>query len=180
MEDKDIVREQNYINRIEVFKERTDEFFANYENLSGGEECLEVCLIRDGCRAVSQAEETINHLQAESEQKDKNYIELLKTSSERAVIIGEQGAENERLKNILICFMEALGKVRKVDDIDEISLIPLMSELNKQYRAELKAEAYKECIEKVKENIPSSLVYISSDMIENIIDNLLKKLVGDK
>ena len=60
-------------------------------------------------------------------------------------------AEIERLQNILICFMDALGKVRKVDDIDEISLIPLMSELNKQYRAELKAEAYKEFAERLKE-----------------------------
>ncbi len=76
MKNKDIVREQNYINRIEVFKERTDEFFANYENLSGGEECLEVCLIRDGCRAVSQAEETIKRLQAENKRLKNAYKQV--------------------------------------------------------------------------------------------------------
>ena len=67
MTDKEITREHNPINRIEVFKKRTDDFFATYENSSGSEDGLEICLIRDGCRAVSQAEEIINRLQAEKD-----------------------------------------------------------------------------------------------------------------
>lgn len=97
--------------------------------------------------------------------KDKNLINRLQ-------------AENERLQNILICFMGALGKVRKLDDIDEISLIPLMSELNKQYRAKIKAEAYKECIDMVKKkgiNIGVGEIFITT----NTLDNLLKELVGE-
>ena len=86
-------------------------------------------------------------------------------------------AEIERLKNILMCFMDALGKVRKLDDIDEISLIPLMSELNKQYRAELKTEVYKECIEKVKELLNPD----SSFDFRKQLNNLLKEMgVGEK
>ena len=78
MTDKEITREHNPINRIEVFKKRTDAFFATYENSSGSEDGLEICLIRDGCRAVSQAEEIINRLQAENEKLNKENENLLK------------------------------------------------------------------------------------------------------
>ena len=93
-------------------------------------------------------------------------------------LINRLQEENERLQNILICFMDALGKVRKVDDIDEISLIPLMSELNKQYRAELKAEAYKECIDKIHNQIKRNNA-ISAEWLREYLDNILKELVGE-
>ncbi len=164
MKDKDIVREQNYINRIEVFKERTDEFFANYENLSGGEECLEVCLIRDGCRAVSQAEETINRLQAENK-KNENIIRLADKTIETA------NAEIERLKEENENLRDSLAKKKFKDEMFEMTL------------GEYKAEAYKECIEKVmetalviKENAFQGCYVIS----KGNLDNLLKELVGDK
>ena len=86
--------------------------------------------------------------------------------------------ENERVKNILICFMEALGKVRKVDDIEEISLIPIMTELNKGIRAELKAEAYKEFAERLKAKAIQKFDWNEYVEVEEI-DNLLKELVGD-
>ena len=96
-------------------------------------------------------------------------------------LINRQEAENERLQNILICFMDALGKVRKVDDIDEISLIPLMSELNKQYRSELKAEAYKEFAERLKAKSDSRFDYseLVFEISEEDIDNLVKEMVGE-
>jgi hypothetical protein len=93
-------------------------------------------------------------------------------------LINRLQAENERLQNILICFMDALGKVRKVDDIDEISLIPLMSELNKQYRAELKAEAYKEFVNRLESEL-GGLFLIKHKVVCDVIDNLLKELVGE-
>ena len=94
-------------------------------------------------------------------------------------------AENERLKNILICFMGALGKVRNIDDIESISQIPIMTELNKGIRAEIKAEAYKECIGKAKSEIDSQAHSRSLEAsgerfrIHKILDNLLKELVGE-
>ena len=93
----------------------------------------------------------------------------------------EVQVEIERLQNILICFMDALGKVRKIDDIDEISLIPLMSELNKQYRAELKAEAYKEFAERLKEKSDSRFDYseLVFEISEEDIDNLAKEIIGE-
>ena len=108
--------------------------------------------------------------------KDMAYVgDCYQVRSKYALdLINRLQAENERLQNILICFMDALGKVRKVDDIDEISLIPLMSELNKQYRAELKAEAYKEFAERLKE-----LPYIPNRLnLHKAYDNLLKEMVG--
>ena len=102
-------------------------------------------------------------------------------------LINRQQAEIERLKNILICFMGALGKVRNIDDIESISQIPLMTELNKGIRAEIKAEAYKECIENVKNYIKThcnpyskpDFDYDTSIKILNFIDNLVKEMVGD-
>ncbi len=60
MTDNEITRGHNSIDRIAVFKKRTTDFFADYENPNGSEDRLEICLIRDGRRAVSQAEEIIN------------------------------------------------------------------------------------------------------------------------
>ena len=144
-------------------------------------------------------EDKCKELQAENEQKDKNYIELKvelfdKTEQLNVELQAMRGmansykAENEKLQNILICFMDALGKVRKVDDIDEISLIPLMSELNKQYRAELKAEAIKEFAERLdKASFITSYttgfggkdVPIKHITMANVY-SILKDLVGDK
>ena len=92
----------------------------------------------------------------------------------------EAQAENERLKNILICFMGALGKVRNIDDIESISVIPLMTELNKGIRAEIKTDAYKECIEKVRK-LAVGMQPCSDELrvFDNDLDNLLKELMGE-
>ena len=93
-------------------------------------------------------------------------------------LINRLQAENERLKNILICFMGALGKVRNIDDIESISQIPIMTELNKGIRAEIKAEAYKECLEKIEQrDVSESDFYIMVKKTE--FDNLLKEKVGE-
>ena len=161
----------------------------------GRESCLG-CPYRDGkCHQgnpmIRDAHDLINHLQAENE-KNENIIRLADKTIETA------NAEIERLQNILMCFMGALGKVRKVDDIDGISLIPLMSELNKQYRAELKAQAYKEFADRLKEldgyynhNFNDCVTLLVSDEyikgryekineIWSTIDNLLKEMADSK
>lgn len=86
-------------------------------------------------------------------------------------------AEIERLKDILICFMGALSKVRNIDDIESISVIPLMTELNKGIRAEIKAEAYKEFAEKLR----ADWLFGGKDgkPYRETIDNLIKEMVGE-
>ena len=88
-------------------------------------------------------------------------------------LINRQQAENERSKDILICFMGALSKVRNIDDIESISVIPLMTELNKGIRAEIKAEAYKEFAERLCED------RVSNDPVVIAAKCLLKEMAGE-
>lgn len=143
-----------------------------------------------GCKYVdnenqlySDALDLFTRQQAENENLKVENQSLRTAGNSLKMHYEEAQTEVERLQNILICFMDALGKVRKVDDIDEISLIPLMSELNKQYRAELKAEAYKEFAERVKEFMHNKFKTLDEYEFEYIterdIDNLLKEIEGD-
>ena len=167
---------------------------------NGGSDCCHCDLLMNEQDIISAYEraianfDLINSLQEENENlKDVLYdadgvnlvnywYQQCKIAENGCKNYGEENknlkAEIERLKDILLCFMDALGKVRKVDDIDEISLIPLMSELNKQYRAELKSEAYKEFAERVKQEFFDSNGYYDTQY-KRRIDNLLKELVGE-
>ncbi|MBO5019834.1 MAG: hypothetical protein J6D52_04135 [Clostridia bacterium] len=58
--------------------------------------------------------------------KEQKYINSLKE-------------ENERVKNMLLRFVDAIGKLKNIDDIVNVSLIPLMTEENQKIRAEIKA-----------------------------------------
>ena len=131
---------------------------------------------------LQNALDLINRLQAQNKDLAETVHNLTLEKDALFDKAEELKVEVERLQNILICFMDALGKVRKVDDIDEISLIPLMSELNKQYRAELKAEAYKEFAERLKEKSDSRFDYseLVFEISEEDIDNLVKEMVGDE
>lgn len=67
MTDNEIITKQSFEEKLTHFKKETKDFFATYQNKSGGEDCIEVCLIRYGYRTVLVAEEVINRLQAENE-----------------------------------------------------------------------------------------------------------------
>lgn len=108
--DNEISREQNFIDRIAVFKKRTSAFFADYENPSGSEDRLEICLIRDGCRAISQAEETINRQQAEIKRLDQN--------------LKESFAEIEALKQINLTYKaEAYKEIAESVKIKTLAMV---------------------------------------------------------
>ena len=74
--------------------------------------------------------------------------------------------ENERVKTLLMRFVDALGKLTNIDDVVNISLIPLMTEENKKFREEIKAEAYKECITKVKEKAEETEIICSGALLK--------------
>lgn len=88
--------------------------------------------------------------------------------------------ENERVKNLLLRFMDAIGKLRNLDDVVNMSLIPLMTEENKKIRAEIKAEAYKE-FAKMLNNKGMFPHEINDDYAVGLetVNNLLEELVGD-
>jgi hypothetical protein len=90
--------------------------------------------------------------------------------------------ENERVKNMLLRFADAIGKLKNIDDVVNMALIPLMTEENQKIRAEIKAEAYKEFAELLKEHKCSYDLdnYHSFDAVEvDVIDELLKEKVGE-
>ena len=86
--------------------------------------------------------------------------------------------ENERVKNMFLRFVDAIGKLKNIDDVVNIALIPLMTEENQKFRAEIKAEAYKEFAERLKENSIATFSFKGVVMVEEI-DNLLKEMVGE-
>ena len=88
---------------------------------------------RNISQVCAKAYDEIDQLQTEIENLKVENQSLRSAANSLKMHYEEAQAEIERLQNILICFMDALGKVRKVDDIDEISLIPLMSELKEMY-----------------------------------------------
>ena len=95
--------------------------------------------------------------------KEQKYIKSLKD-------------ENDGLRSLLIRFMDAVGKLTNIDDVVNMSLIPIMTEKTKRFKAEFKAEAYEEFAERLREK---TKWLFSSVSINNEIDNLLNELVSD-
>ena len=111
--------------RAESFKEGTKKFFSDYENPSGCEDRLEVCLIREGFRAVSKAEEEINRLKAEIYQLQETIITGRFTSPtairaqqswhrQNSENIKRLNEENEKLQEKLEGMIEAAHIAMKV------------------------------------------------------------------
>ena len=140
--------------------------------------CQNCDLIGKGCCStclnslIKQFIELFDRLQAE-----KQNLEIELQAMRGAA--NSYKAEVERLKDILICFMGALSKVRNIDDIESISVIPLMTELNKGIRAEIKAEAYKEFANELKCRTHEISYNTMQVVNKDDIDNLLKELVGE-
>jgi hypothetical protein len=89
--------------------------------------------------------------------------------------------DNERLKNLLLQFVEAIGKVTNLDDVANISGIPLMTEENQKIRANIKAEAIKEFAERLKgKTYPfPCAIGVEHAVTIRAIDDLAKEMVGD-
>ena len=84
---------------------------------------------------------------------------------------------------MLLRFVDVIGKLKNIDDIVNISLIPLMTEENQKIRAEIKSEAYKEFAERLKEFMHNKFKDLDEYEFEYVtardIDNLLKELIGE-
>ena len=98
----EIKREQpSFEVRAESLKKRTKEFFSTYENPNGSEDRLEICLIREGYRAVLMAEEEINRQKAEIERLQRLLAEADITYNKCAKRFYKEGVEDfaKRLKD---------------------------------------------------------------------------------
>ena len=111
-----------------------------------------------------------NRLQAENERKDKIFLELLKTSSERAEIIGKQSAEIESLTRQL-----HNAKLHQKDTYKSLQDEKALR-LNEDF---IKAEAYKEFADKFKKKLSRKYTTSLWKVYCEEIDNLLKELVGE-
>ncbi len=92
-------------------------------------------------------------------------------------LINLQKAENERLENTIIALMNYLD-ILGVDKTDT-SFVKEATELNKQIRADIKAEAYKEFADRLKEIFKQYWFDYPIHVFCDETDNLLKELVGE-
>lgn len=96
-----------------------------------------------------------------------------------------QQAEINRLRNILLCFMNEVSKWENKHglDVSELPLIPIKDESEK-IKEQIKAEAIKEFAERLKNLVHhttfSSLYGVMLSISENDFDNLVKEMVGDE
>ena len=147
--DGEIVKAIPLKKEIEHYQERLKEVFEwyNRRNTNGGEDPLEICVLRDSARLIPKLVDLINRLQ----EKNSNLTSDLTSLK----------AENERLKKFAL--------IRNFDE----------------WQATIKAEAYKEFAERLKEKPTQYFYETNRDMTIPLvsfdrIDNILKELVGDK
>ncbi len=77
MSNSEVARNQlTFEERAKYFEKDVKEFFNSYKNESGGEDCIEVCLIQAGRRAIAMAEKEIN--------RQKEEIKSLKSECQAA------------------------------------------------------------------------------------------------
>lgn len=67
MNEHGVCREMTFEEEKKYYQKRVCEVFNGYSNSYGAEDPLEICVIRDGYRAICKASERINQLEAEIE-----------------------------------------------------------------------------------------------------------------
>lgn len=176
MTDNEIKREQpSFEVRAESLKKRTKEFFSTYENPSGSEDRLEICLIREGYRAVLMAEEEINRQKAEIAKLtlDLKVIQHTATKYPHCVM----------RDNVAIFTKSPEDYDRWVSDIT-LEIFKFYAErLKKTILSQLgistmeKKEAYHFCIDEI-DNLVKEMER-SNELWKRRADNLLKEMVGE-
>lgn len=152
MTDNEIKRERTFDEELSHFNKRIKEVFDNYHNPNGGEDRLEICVLRDAYRTVRKAEEEINRQQAEY---------------------------NNLLEQFRILDYEC-GRLEKADEnqkaeIEKLKGYPyaIQAEVSKKLESQIKSEAVKEFAERLKD------IYKVHDGLHLTINNLVKEMVGD-
>ena len=160
-------------------------------------EILETMLVMGDLQTsstISRALALFNRLQAENERLQLLFESVINSRDGYIKVIEQYKAENERLKGIKTT--DWLVKGISKEQLQEEKIQALTEEINRlqatidsftdigKLYSEIKAEAYKECIEKVKEYIDTyehlaceecKCLPISKDGL----DNLYKEMVGE-
>ena len=166
MTDKEIIIEKTFSEELPYFKERIKEVFDNYNNPNGNEDPLYICVLRDSNRIVRKAEEEITRQKTEIDELKHEREVLIEDIHYSADKINEQleeierlQADNKTLENVIKnTFLKKAGL-----DIDSL--------------AEIKAEAYKDFAECLKEEWFNN-DYDSPDVdFDGFVDNFLKEMI---
>ena len=180
MTDNEITREKTFSEELPYFRERIKEIFDNYDNPNGYEDPLYIAVLRDSHRIVRKAEEEINRQKLEIERLESELSNtrrkaLLEASSKFA---GHSNYHGDTILCKLICMAE--GK--------EVGIATPLD------MSEMKAEAYKEFAERLKNEIINDTAYaydstqhsgyydyqIKIGDIPEYIDNLVKEMMGEE
>lgn len=134
-------REVTFKNRLESFKKNVKDYFEyDYKNKNGGEDPWEICLIRDGYRIASQAEELINRQKAEIER-------LEKVRKRQAQFLDEERGQKYELYNVIAktkskALTEFAERLKAISDsrplYDELVYIDEIEEVVKEMTEEEK------------------------------------------
>ena len=176
---------------VEWIKDLKDDY-KRLQLLDAPMDCFEESHV-DKIRVLSNFLNLINRQKADLAKKDKELLEELKYSAvyKTKVIDSEKeinrlNAENERLTNLC---REQNTEIDRLIKTKNNLLYNLKAVCEEKDEENIKAEAYKECIEKVEEiicdntypdfDINHKAVNIWKAEAYKNINNLLKELVGD-
>jgi ubiquinone biosynthesis protein COQ9 len=158
-----------------------DKKLTDNEIIKALKDLLEVMLCEGDLQRVSTVSHAIEHINRLQE-KNSNLTSDL-TSLQNDLISAK--AEIERLHSILLSFTDEVHtwSNKKGYDTTELSLISILGE-SKNIKANIKAEAYKECIDKIKNELRNIAKIEWQDNYFYLVgtaffDNILKELVGD-
>ena len=181
MTGNETTREKTFSEELPYFKERIKEVFDNYDNPNGYEDPLYIAVLHDSKRIVRKAEEKITRLQTENENLKVENQSLRTAANSLKMHYEEAQAQIERLKSC----------VKSEDEVIEIAkrtMEPLIKEITKEQIdiavKYAKFEAYKECMEKVKNYIKThcnpygkpDFDYDTSIKILNFIDSFAQEM----
>ena len=81
----EVVREKNFEEEFKYYKKRAKEIFDKYRNPNGNEDPLEICVVRDGLRALRKANDLINRLKADVERLETGQLKEAMTFNSNTI-----------------------------------------------------------------------------------------------
>ena len=140
--------------------------------------CCENCAFYKKCNGkcvITATLDLINRLNAEIERLEEKNSNLTSDLTSLQNDLTSAKAEIERLKP----FEDKIAEFKSHIRVEDMLVFASSLEEWLEFCDNLKAEAYKECIEKVKERLSTCVTDTQQMVFELRLDNLLNELVGE-
>lgn len=144
----------------------------------------DVEILRNISQVCAKTYDKIDRQQTDNESLKVENQSLRGAANSLKMHYEEAQAEIERLENALLALMNYLNIIGC--DKSDVSFIKIATDLNKQIRANIKAKAVKEFVEKLKEKASKMEMACCGAIIrrdytidEETLDNLVKEMVGE-